>query len=167
MIGLHLPTLGRTVSLYEPPQLKALGPVIERARQRSGPDQQVPETAIVTGARGLVRQAGIRNITLIGGSYQCINGLILTIGFGLLMRTFVSLNSPLQISPPQFLREFFYVPNMHGVDWKAIRERYAPLVEHVHHRADLNYVIGEMIGELKSESNRSKDMTSLPNRMSA
>jgi tricorn protease len=46
------------------------------------------------------------------------------------------------------MREFFYVPNMHGVDWKAIRERYAPLVEHVHHRADLNYVIGEMIGEL-------------------
>ena len=33
----------------------------------------------------LVRQAGIRNITLIGGSYQCINGLILTIGFGLLV----------------------------------------------------------------------------------
>jgi hypothetical protein len=33
----------------------------------------------------LVRQAGIRNITLVGGSYQCINGLILTIGFGLLV----------------------------------------------------------------------------------
>ncbi|MBW7990635.1 MAG: hypothetical protein FVQ84_11560 [Planctomycetes bacterium] len=35
------------------------------------------------------------------------------------------------------MREFFYVPNMHGVDWKAMRERYEPLVAHVNHRADL------------------------------
>ena len=46
------------------------------------------------------------------------------------------------------MREFFYVPNMHGVDWKAMRERYEPLVAHVNHRADLTYIIGEMIGEL-------------------
>jgi len=49
MIGLHLPTLGRTVSLYEPPQLKTLGPVIERARQRSG------ATLVPTDNRGLAR----------------------------------------------------------------------------------------------------------------
>jgi tricorn protease len=46
------------------------------------------------------------------------------------------------------MREFFYVPNLHGVDWEAMRERYAPLVAHVNHRADLTYVIGEMISEL-------------------
>ncbi|MBN1350290.1 PD40 domain-containing protein [candidate division KSB1 bacterium] len=46
------------------------------------------------------------------------------------------------------MREFFYAPNMHGVDWKAISEKYAPLVQHVAHRADLTYIIGEMIGEL-------------------
>ncbi len=46
------------------------------------------------------------------------------------------------------MREFFYVPNLHGVDWAAMRERYAPLVAHVNHRADLTYIIGEMIGEL-------------------
>ncbi len=45
-------------------------------------------------------------------------------------------------------RDFFYDPDMHGVDWKAVREKYAPLVKHVNHRADLTYVIGEMIGEL-------------------
>ena len=37
---------------------------------------------------------------------------------------------------------------MHGVDWQAMRDRYEPLVEHVNHRADLTYVIGEMISEL-------------------
>ena len=45
-------------------------------------------------------------------------------------------------------RDFFYVANMHGYDWEALRERYRPLLEHVGHRSDLNYVIGEMIAEL-------------------
>ncbi len=48
------------------------------------------------------------------------------------------------------MREFFYVPNMHGVDWAAMRDRYAPLVAYVNHRADLTYVLGEMIGELNA-----------------
>ena len=48
------------------------------------------------------------------------------------------------------MREFFHVPNMHGVDWPAMRNRYAPLVDFVNHRADLTYVIGEMIGELNA-----------------
>ncbi len=46
------------------------------------------------------------------------------------------------------MRDFFFDPNMHGVDWKAMRARYEPLVAHVNHRADLTYVIGEMISEL-------------------
>lgn len=45
-------------------------------------------------------------------------------------------------------RDFFYVENMHGYDWKAIGERYRALVPYVAHRSDLNYVIGEMIAEL-------------------
>jgi tricorn protease len=46
------------------------------------------------------------------------------------------------------MRDFVYDPNLHGVDWVAARERYAPLLAHVQHRADLTYVIGELIGEL-------------------
>lgn len=45
-------------------------------------------------------------------------------------------------------RDGFYVENMHGVDWKAIKEKYAVLLPYVKNRLDLNYVIGEMIGEL-------------------
>ncbi|MDR1897300.1 MAG: PDZ domain-containing protein [Prevotellaceae bacterium] len=48
------------------------------------------------------------------------------------------------------MRDFFYDPGMHGVDWKTIREKYAPLVEYVNDRNDLNYIIGEMIGELSA-----------------
>jgi tricorn protease len=46
------------------------------------------------------------------------------------------------------MREFFYAPNMHGVDWAAMRKRYGGLVPYVNNRADLTYIIGEMIGEL-------------------
>jgi tricorn protease len=48
------------------------------------------------------------------------------------------------------MRDFFFAPNMHGVDWPAMRAKYAPLVEHVNHRADLTYVIGELIGEINA-----------------
>jgi tricorn protease len=47
-------------------------------------------------------------------------------------------------------RDFFYAPNMHGNDWNAIGERYRALLPHVAHRSDLNYVLGEMIGELST-----------------
>ena len=48
------------------------------------------------------------------------------------------------------MRDFFYAPNMNGVNWAGVRKTYEPLLEHVGHRADLDYVIGEMIGELNS-----------------
>jgi tricorn protease len=46
------------------------------------------------------------------------------------------------------MRDFFYVENMHGVDWEAMYEKYAVLLPHVNHRHDLTYVIGEIISEL-------------------
>ena len=48
------------------------------------------------------------------------------------------------------MRDFFWTPNMNGIDWPAMKARYAPLVPYVNTRADLTYVIGEMIGELNS-----------------
>ncbi len=48
------------------------------------------------------------------------------------------------------LRDFFYDPNMHGVGWSSIREKYQKLVPSVNHRADLTYIIGEMIGEVSA-----------------
>jgi len=46
------------------------------------------------------------------------------------------------------MRDMFYDPNMHGVDWKDIYDRYAELVPYASHRFDLIYIIGEMIGEV-------------------
>jgi len=50
----------------------------------------------------------------------------------------------------RILRDWFYDPNMHGMDWPAIRDKYAPLVEHVAHRAELDYVFGEIAGEMNA-----------------
>jgi tricorn protease len=46
------------------------------------------------------------------------------------------------------MRDFFYDPNMHGVDWENVKNKYAELLPHVNHRIDLTYIIGEMIAEL-------------------
>jgi len=46
------------------------------------------------------------------------------------------------------MRDFFYLPSMHGVDWNAMKVKYGALVPFANHRADLTYIIGEMIAEL-------------------
>jgi tricorn protease len=45
-------------------------------------------------------------------------------------------------------RDLFNNPEMNGVDWQAVHDSYAKLLPLVGHREDLNYVIGEMQGEL-------------------
>lgn len=45
-------------------------------------------------------------------------------------------------------REWFYVENMHGVDWDAMREKYGRLLPYISHRADLDFLFGELVGEL-------------------
>jgi tricorn protease len=45
-------------------------------------------------------------------------------------------------------RDFLYDANMRGIDWNAARARYAPLVERVTDRAELDDVLGMMIGEV-------------------
>jgi tricorn protease len=45
-------------------------------------------------------------------------------------------------------RDFFYDPNMHGVDWPAMRKQYALMLDDCVSRSDLSFVIGEMISEL-------------------
>ena len=47
-------------------------------------------------------------------------------------------------------RDYFYDPNMHGVDWNAMKERYSRLLESAVTRWDVNFVIGELIAELNA-----------------
>jgi tricorn protease len=47
-------------------------------------------------------------------------------------------------------RDFYWDPNMGGLDWAKIEKRYAALLPYVEHRSDLSYLLGEMIGELST-----------------
>jgi tricorn protease len=47
-------------------------------------------------------------------------------------------------------RDYFWDPNMHGVDWEALRDKYFPLVDRVTTRRELNDLIGELVGELSA-----------------
>jgi len=47
-------------------------------------------------------------------------------------------------------RDWFYDPKMHGMDWNALGERYRKLVPFVASRADLDFIFGELMGELDS-----------------
>jgi len=50
----------------------------------------------------------------------------------------------------RFERDFFYDENMHGVDWDALGKRYGALIDQAMSRYDVNYIIGELIGELNA-----------------
>jgi len=48
------------------------------------------------------------------------------------------------------MKYFYYSPNMHGLDWVSIRNKYEPLLPYVNNRTDLSYILGEMVGELST-----------------
>jgi tricorn protease len=48
------------------------------------------------------------------------------------------------------LRDWFYDPGMHGLDWQALRDRYAALLPFVAARSDLDFVLGQLGGELSA-----------------
>ncbi len=47
-------------------------------------------------------------------------------------------------------RDFYYEPDMQGLDWKAMKKKYGRLLPYVSCRQDLRYLIGELIGELST-----------------
>jgi len=50
----------------------------------------------------------------------------------------------------RFERDYFYDPNMHGVSWNGMKERYLTLLDDAVTRWDVDWVIGEFLGELNS-----------------
>ncbi len=50
----------------------------------------------------------------------------------------------------RFERDYFYDPNMHGVDWNAMRARYGALIDQAVTRWDVDWILGEFIGELNA-----------------
>ena len=47
----------------------------------------------------------------------------------------------------RIFRDYFYVDNLHGVNWSEIKQRYNALLPSVSHRADLDYILSEIVSE--------------------
>ena len=47
-------------------------------------------------------------------------------------------------------RDFYYEPNMHGIDWPAMKVKYGRLVPFISCRQDMSFLLGELIGELNT-----------------
>jgi tricorn protease len=47
-------------------------------------------------------------------------------------------------------RDWFYDEKLHGVDWTAMKARYGALLPYVAHRSDLDFLLGELLGELEA-----------------
>lgn len=47
-------------------------------------------------------------------------------------------------------RDFFYDPNMHGLDWEEMRSRYGALIEDARTRWDVNHIISNLVSELSA-----------------
>ena len=48
----------------------------------------------------------------------------------------------------RYERDYFYDPAHHGRDWKEVWDYYAPQIAWIRHRADLNYLLDQLGGEL-------------------
>ncbi|MFZ1369718.1 MAG: PDZ domain-containing protein, partial [Ferruginibacter sp.] len=47
-------------------------------------------------------------------------------------------------------RDYFYDPGMHGVNWNTVKDRYSKMLEGALTREEVDFIIGEMIGELNA-----------------
>ncbi len=50
----------------------------------------------------------------------------------------------------RIMRDRFYDPDMHGVDWPAVRKKYGEWVAHAAHDRDFEHVMNLMLGELNA-----------------
>ncbi len=50
----------------------------------------------------------------------------------------------------RIFRDYFYVENMHNVDWEGYYDNYYDLIHYVNHRFDLDYILGELVSEVNA-----------------
>jgi tricorn protease len=67
----------------------------------------------------------------------------------------------------RLMRDYYYDTGMHGVDWRAMLDKYLPMVDRVSSRAELNSVMAQMVGELSTLHHfvRGGDLRGSPDRI--
>ncbi len=117
------------------------------------------ELTLVDGASGFELAAGGEKLLVLAGGDIGVFGLSpgATMSEQRLDLTGVAGRVAPRVEWPQLFtdawriaRDWFYDPAMHGLDWDSMREKYEPLVAHAQHRSDLDYIFGELVGELNA-----------------
>jgi tricorn protease len=50
----------------------------------------------------------------------------------------------------RIFRDWFYQKTLHGIDWLKLKQKYGQLVPFLSHRADLDFIFGELVGEVNA-----------------
>ena len=140
------------------------GKIIYMTRSESGPElkyydlKEREEKTIIEGVSGYQLSANGKKILVSKGSTLAI---IEPKGGQKLDKTLAVKDMQATINPKEewlqiykdawrLERDFFYDKNMHGVDWEGVYKQYLPLIEQSVTRWDVNFVLGEMIGEINA-----------------
>ncbi len=145
------------------------GKVVYRRMPRTGSsDRQTPivfydlaereESTIIDDADGFTVSADGKKILMVsGGSFMIIN-----VAPSQKPKSPLPVDQMTMIVDPvaewrqiftdvwRLFRDYFYVENMHGADWEAVGERYSALLDDAVTRWDINFLIGELIGEINA-----------------
>ncbi|MEM6629145.1 MAG: PDZ domain-containing protein [Bacteroidota bacterium] len=120
--------------------------------------EEEEEKSIMSGVRGYEVSADNKKIMIRKGS----NIGIVDVGADQKLDETIALNEMEMLRNPReewkqiyldawrFQRDYFYDREMHGVDWNTVKDQYGKLIDDATSREDVNYLIGEMIGELNA-----------------
>jgi tricorn protease-like protein/C-terminal processing protease CtpA/Prc len=118
-------------------------------------DDKKQEKSVAKGAGGYEMSAdGKKIIVLRGGGGSIQNASAGATGKNVVTRGMTVTIDPreewrqLFVEAWRLQRDYFYVDNMHGVDWSEVRAHYEKMLDDCVTREDLSYVIREMISEL-------------------
>ncbi len=118
-------------------------------------DEKQEEKKVASGARGFAISADGKKILTVQGSTASIqNAAAGASGKSVVTQGMLTTVEPraewaqLLRDSWRLMRDYFYDPDMHGVDWDAVYDYHAAMIDDCATRRDVSFVIGEMISEL-------------------
>ncbi len=120
-------------------------------------DEKKEEKSVVTGAANFDISADGKKLLVVRGNAASIQNA--TAGGSGSAKNVITDGCDTEVNPREewkqvltdtwrLYRDFFYVANLHGVDWNAVHDHYAQMLPDCATRDDLSYIIAEMISEL-------------------
>ncbi len=142
---------------YPPRAISAFGPGTEGAKLHKFDLKTRKDEVVMEGLNGYIISADKKKMLYVSRDTWGIAALAGKIqsGQGKINVESIEVKINPRVEWPQIFheawrinRDYFYDPNMHGCDWKAMRGKYARFLPHLSCRSDLNRLIQWMSSEL-------------------